>query len=114
MAVWSYQPQEILTETWMTAVRVNEVSPRAEVMGSDVKQIVTQWRLHHTIVTTAEARSMAQFFQDQLGGWLAFQWRNPNDGQLNNVRFDSGMSLELFQPGLLRTGEIVFTAVVNS
>lgn len=114
MAVWSYTPQEVMTETLLTGTRVNEVSPTMDVMGSDSKTMIRGWRLRYTLVDSVTVNSMRAFFQTQAGPWLAFQFFNPNDRSLHSARFDSGMSIDLFQPGLHRMTEISLRAVVNS
>lgn len=113
MAVWSYQPQETLTETLASPVRATEVAPGSVVTGRVASTFLREWRLRHTLVETATVTSMAAFFDAQQGPFLAFQWTNPNDATTYTVRFGSGMSRDLFEPGRIRLGEVVLTQVTS-
>src|SRR5205085_8436656 len=84
-----------------TSVRISPVAPQSDVTGFLVDTAVRGWRLQHATVDTATCNSMVAFHEAQKGPWLAFQFRNPNDGQLYTARFASDFSPTLFRPGLL-------------
>lgn len=114
MPVWSYSPQEVVTETLAVPTRVTEVSPGAMVAGQVTTNFIRSWRLRYTIVDTAQCTSMAAFFTGQGGPFQAFDYWSVGDQQTHRARFDSGMSIDLFDPGLLRFGEIVLVSLVGS
>jgi phage-related protein len=110
MAVWSYQPQNVMTETLRVGTRVTYVGGSA-ITGTQTENVARTWNLQYSLVTTAEAGSMAAFYVAQGGPWVAFDWTNPNDAASHRVRFDSGLDLALFQPALLRTTGLTFVEV---
>ncbi|HSE47083.1 MAG TPA: hypothetical protein VLA89_17325 [Gemmatimonadales bacterium] len=111
MAIWSYTPQQTLTETLTLPVQLERLSPRSDVTGYLVNTTTGQIRLRYSIVETAQCTSMAALFIASQGPFKALQLYNPQDDAVHTVRFDSTMTLELFQPGYLRTNDIVFTLV---
>lgn len=114
MAVWSYTPQEVLFETIVMPVRTAPVAPGTFVHGRVTDNFTREVRLRYVVTDSIACGSMAAFFDTQNGPAYAFDWRNPNDEVLYRVRFGSEMRVEMFQPGLLRTGEVVFVILVNS
>lgn len=110
MAVWSYQPQGVLTEALRVGTRLTVLGGSA-ITGTQTTSHYRQWQLQYSLVTTAEANSMQAFYVTQHGPFTAFDWTNPNDQVSRRVRFESGMDLALFQPALLRTGGLTFVEV---
>src|SRR5581483_7542536 len=109
MAFWPYPPQEVLAETLTADARLGPVGPRAMTAGALTSDLVRGFRLTYGIVTSEDADGMARFFCARRGSYEAFQWVNPNDARVYLVRFDTSMRLEMFTPGLLRSGMIQFT-----
>jgi hypothetical protein len=112
--LWSFPPQQVLTEELSADVRVAATGTRAEVAGIVAPARVRRWRLQYTVVGTSDAASMAAFYQATQGPWQSFQWINPNDACVYQVRFDSAMTLELFTPVYYRQGVDVVLVVVDS
>jgi hypothetical protein len=114
MAVWSYSPQEALTESVVTLTTVSQVSPGSAVTGQPTPATRRVFRLRYSLVDTATVNSMAAFFTAQQGPWLAFDYWHVGDQQTHRVRFDDAMTIELFQPGLARLGDVVLVSQVGS
>lgn len=111
MAVWSYMPQDVLTETVAVPTRATETAPGASVVGVLSRTITREIRTRYTLVDTVTANSMAAFYTAQRGAFAAFQLFHHNDTRLHTVRFASEMALELFAPGWLRTNDLIFVTV---
>lgn len=114
MAVWSYSPQEILGETIATATHVTQVSPASAIAGQPTTNVTRAFHLRYSLVDTATVASMAAFFTTQQGPLLAFDYFHIGDRQTYRVRFDSALTMDLFQPGWLRTGDIILVSQVGS
>ncbi len=114
MAVWSYSPQEQLSETLAVATTVTQVSPSAAVTGQITDNTRRTFRLRYSLVDTATVNSMAAFFTAQQGPWLAFDYFHIGDARTYRVRFDNDMSIDLFQPGFTRTADVVLVSQVGS
>ena len=113
MAVWSYQPQNVLTERLLVGTRLAVVSGVSAITGTQTSNTQHTYTLQYTLVTTAEAGSMAAFYLAQHGPLYAFDWANPNEDGTRRVRFDGGLDLALFQPALLRTTGLTFVEVTS-
>lgn len=110
--VWSFSPQEAVAETLTADVRLTTVSPQAEVSGRATGNVTRAFRLRYTAVSTAEASSMAAFFDAQQGTFQSFTLISPVDQRSYAVRFDVGMKPQLFFADRLRQGsELVFVVV---
>jgi hypothetical protein len=114
MPVWSYSPQDILTETVQVGTHVTQVSPASAVTGQHTDNHTRSFRLRYSLVDTATVNSMAAFFTGQQGPWLAFDYWHVGDAKTYRVRFDDAMTLELFQPGLLRIADVTLVTQVGS
>lgn len=114
MAVWSYSPQEALDETVAVPTFLTQVSPASAIAGQNVSVSGRTFRLRYSIVDTMTANSMAAFFTAQQGPFTAFDYWHIGDQQTYRVRFDDAMAVELFQPGLLRTADVVLVTLVQS
>jgi len=100
-----------MEETLETETQLVQVAPATNVAGWLVTTATRAWRLNYAITDSATCNSMAAFYDAQFGAAYAFQLFNPNDGQLHTVRFDSPLSIQLFQPGMLRVSEVRLVAV---
>jgi hypothetical protein len=114
MAVWSYTPQEVLTETIGVDTHATQVSPASAVTGQHTAAIVRGYRLRYAVRDASEVGSMLAFLDAQQGPFRAFDFWHPLEQRLIRVRFDSGITAELFSPGLARTAEIGLVTVVGS
>ena len=114
MPVWSYSPQQILTQTVATDGRVTFISPAAGVAGYDASSWALGWDCRYAVVDSVTANSMATFYTTQQGPFLAFDFFNLNDQRTYRVRFDSALTVEHFQPGLLSGGTIRLVHLVGS
>lgn len=112
MAVWPYPPQAVLSETLEAPMRRNSSAPRTIQANGIAADMQRAFRLRYTVVDSAEASGMAQFFEDRRGGFEAFTFINPNDQFPYAVRFASDLTLDFFAPAMLRTGtELTFVVV---
>lgn len=114
MAVWSYSPQQILTQTVATDGRVTFVSPAAGVAGYDATSWALAWDCRYVRVDSITANSMAAMYIAQQGPLLAFDFFNLNDQRTYRVRFDSALTLAHFEPGLFSGGTIRLVHLVGS
>lgn len=111
MAVWSYVPQGVLTDTLRTPGRTIQIAPQTFVSGTLVNSTPRYYDLQFQTVESIVANSMMGFFQDRRGAYEAFDWSY--EGITTRVRFDTSMTMDMFQPGLLRTGGIRFVVVAS-
>src|SRR5690349_8431359 len=102
--VWSYTPQELLTETLGVDTHATQVSPASAVAGQHTSTTVKGWRLHASVRDATEVGSMLAFFTAMDGPLRAFDFWHPLEQRTYRVRFDSAMTAELFQPALARVG----------
>lgn len=113
MAVWSYMPQEVLTEAARAFVRLTQVAPATAVSGYDVSTTGGIAILRYTIRDAPEVASMVSFFNSH-GAAYAFDFWNPNTQRTHRARFDGAMTVQHFEPLRFRTGEIPLVLLVGS
>jgi len=113
MLTWNWEPSDLYVETLTAPVIVSAVSPQEVFVGRVTDQAVRSFRLRHSIVTTAEANSMAAVFTAVRGALLPLVFVDPNTSRPYLVRFDSALRLEMFDPRYLRTAEIKFVVVTS-
>src|SRR5512144_1449343 len=106
MAVWSYTPQDLLPEPLTVETSVTQVSPASAVTGRHTANTVRGWRLRYSIRDQTEVGSMLAFYTSMDGPLRAFDFWHPLEQRLIKARFDSSMTVELFQPRLGRVGEL--------
>lgn len=111
MAVWTFIPQGVLEETFTAAAHVSKVSPRTDHAGRVTEELVRAFRCTYSVVESAAAMAMGQFFDARRGGFEAFSFIHPMDSRAYQVRFDSGLTRAQFLAGLFQTGEVRFTVV---
>jgi phage-related protein len=114
MAVWSYTPQDLLTETIGVDTHVTQVSPASAVTGRHTDATIRGYRVRYSVRDATEIGSMLAFLDTHQGPFRAFDFWHPLEQRAIRVRFESGITAELFLPGLARTAEIAFVTVVGS
>ena len=113
MSVWSFRPQEVFEERRLLPVVTAAVGPITQIAGLYSSSFIQSFRLRYTIVNSATAAGMVDFYQAQLGPFQVFDFTNPNDNTLYSVRFSADMDVTLFEPLRLRTEDIVLTVIPN-
>lgn len=111
MAVWSYVPQGVLSEAYRSPAITSVLAPQTAVTGTLCSTAQPSFELSFSTVDTIVANSMVAFFTAQKGAFLAFDWQY--EGITRRVRFDTGLTTEMFQPGFLRTNPLRFIVVAS-
>lgn len=109
--LWSFIPQDTFTEFLASPGNAVTVGPQTQITGKASPSFVRSFELHYTVVTSDQCRQMVQFFYDRRGAFLPFDFVNPNDQRVYQVRFDPSMRAELFTPAYFLVEGLTLTVV---
>ena len=110
-------PQVIFAEQWTNpSIVVNDIGPQSDLSGywaTFANSFVRSFTLQFAVITSAECASLAQFYTQQRGPWLAFQFPHPVNGTLYTVRFGGGLDVELFTPLYFQATPLTLVVVTS-
>jgi len=107
--VWSYTPQQVLTEGLFADVYQARQSLSSAIVGRNTAVVHGSIRTQYALVNTTQVASMLAFVDSCQGPFRAFDMFI--EGRTIRVRFDTDVSVELFQPGFGRMAQIGFIQV---